>query len=161
MSGDDNVVSCLDEMSCVPHAVSAYKYLLSVDKHAVQAGRYAMSGPGHVLSDICDKMSKRRNLFAGRLYAMSNHRHVVSAGTYAMWSGPGHAVSTAEDAVSACIYARSGYEYLLSADKYAMPGRPDILSDQWYAVSNVRNTMSALSNELSDPIHAMSEWSDL
>jgi hypothetical protein len=73
VSRDVNVVPCFDEMSCDVHTVPNCKYLLSVYKHAVQAGRYAMSGPGHVLSAICDEMSKRLDLFSGRLYDMSCH----------------------------------------------------------------------------------------
>lgn len=35
VSRDDNDVLCFDEMSCVTHALPAYKYLLSAYKHAV------------------------------------------------------------------------------------------------------------------------------
>jgi hypothetical protein len=150
VSGDDNDVYSFYEMSYDTHAVPDCKYLLSVFKHAVQAGRYAMSEPGHILSAICDEMSKRLDLFSGRLHDMSCHKHVVSAGSYAMCSIPGYAVPTAADAVSAGIYARSSSEHVLSAFFDEMPWRPDLLSGYDYSVPACRYTMSVLSDEVSD-----------
>jgi hypothetical protein len=73
VSGYVNDVSCFDEMSYAIHVLPVYKYLLSALCDAVPGKRYAMSEPGHVLSAICYEMSKRRNLFSGRLHDMSCH----------------------------------------------------------------------------------------